>query len=118
MAVDWKICCGSPNNMFKFFKRLLGSNNESLHEVVQRGAIILDVRTKAEYNQGHLKGSKNIPLNEIRLKSDMIRNWGKPVITVCRSGNRSSMAKKQIEAMGIEAYNGGAWTTFKSKYWL
>jgi rhodanese-related sulfurtransferase len=104
--------------MLQFFKRMLGGTNESLQGVIQSGAVIIDVRTRDEYNQGHLKGSKNIPLNEIRLKSEIIRSWGKPVITVCRSGNRSQIAKEQIEAFGVETYNGGAWTSFKNKYSL
>ena len=104
--------------MFQFFKRLLGGSTESLQQVIQRGAVVIDVRTRDEYNQGHLKDSKNITLNEIRLKSDIIRSWGKLVITVCRSGNRSQMAKTQIEALGVETYDGGAWTSFKTKYAL
>jgi phage shock protein E len=104
--------------MLQFFKRLLGGSTASLQPVIQRGAVIIDVRTRDEYKQGHLKGSKNIPLNEVRLKSDIIRSWGKPVITVCRSGNRSQLAKAQIEAIGVETYNGGAWASFKTKYAL
>jgi phage shock protein E len=49
----------------------------------------------------------NIPLNELKLKSDLIRKWNKPVITVCRSGNRSGIAKGILKATGIDAYNGG-----------
>lgn len=94
----------------------MGGSEESLHPVLQKGAVILDVRTKAEFDQGHLKGSKNIPLNEIRLREGVIRNWNAPVITLCRSGSRSRSAKSLLASMGIEAYDGGAWTRFKKKY--
>lgn len=101
--------------MFIKLKRLFAGSAEPLEEVIQRGAIIVDVRTKDEYNDGHLEGSQNIPLAEIKLKSHIIKNWSKPVVTVCRSGNRSSVAKEQMERMGIEAYNGGAWTSLQKK---
>src|SRR5688572_26233680 len=95
--------------MLSFFKRLFQKNNDSVDEALQKGAVIIDVRTKAEYDQGHVAGSKNIPLNEIKLKTEMIRNWNKPVITVCRSGSRSAAAKNILKSAGIDVYNGGAW---------
>jgi phage shock protein E len=94
---------------------LFQQNNEGLEQAFQKGAVIVDVRTKPEYQQGHLEGSKNIPLNEIKLKLETIRKWNKPVITVCRSGSRSAMAKNVLKAAGIEVYNGGAWTSLNRK---
>ena len=101
--------------MLSFFKRFFQKNNEGLEQALQSGAVIVDVRTKSEYEQGHVAGSKNIPLNEIKLKTEMISKWNKPVITVCRSGSRSAMAKGILQAAGIEVYNGGPWTSLKSK---
>lgn len=101
--------------MFSFFKKLFGKNSESLEKAMQNGAVILDVRTPKEFNQGHHPGSKNIPLNEIKLKMEMIRKWNKPVITVCRSGSRSGIAKGILKTGGIEVYNGGPWTNLKNK---
>lgn len=97
--------------MLHFFKNLFtGKNTTILQQVLAKGAVIIDVRTPGEYGQGHIKGAQNIPLNEIKLKSEIIKRWGKPVITVCRSGSRSLMAKNTLTSAGIEAYNGGAWT--------
>jgi phage shock protein E len=101
--------------MISFFKRLFQQSNGGLEEAIQKGAVIVDVRTKSEYQQGHVAGSKNIPLNEIKLKLETIRKWDKPVITVCMSGSRSAMAKNQLKAAGIEVYNGGAWTSLNRK---
>ena len=97
--------------MLSFFKRLFQKNNEGQEHALQNGAVIIDVRTKSEYEQGHVAGSKNIPLNEIKLKIAFIRKWNKPVITVCRSGSRSAMAKGFLHEAGIEVYDGGAWTS-------
>jgi phage shock protein E len=101
--------------MFSFFKRFFQQNNQGLEQAFQKGAVIVDVRTKSEYQQGHVEGSKNIPLNEIKLKLETIRKWNKPVVTVCRSGSRSAMAKNLLKAAGIEVYNGGAWTSLNRK---
>lgn len=99
--------------MFNFLKKLFTRDNSAMEAALQNGAVILDVRTPAEYKQGHIQGSKNIPVNEVRLKVDMIRKWNKPVVTVCRSGARSGVAKNVLAAAGIEAYNGGAWTNLR-----
>jgi phage shock protein E len=101
--------------MLSFFKRLFQQSNEGLEKAFQKGAVIVDVRTKSEYQQGHVADSKNIPLNEIKLKLNTIRKWNKPVITVCMSGSRSAMAKTLLKAAGIEVYNGGAWTSLNRK---
>lgn len=86
-----------------------------MEQIIQNGAVIVDVRTPQEYKQGHVEGSKNIPLNEIKLKADIVRKWNKPVITVCRSGNRSAVAKGILKSAGVEVYNGGAWTNLKQR---
>ena len=101
--------------MASFIIRLLKKSNDNVEQALERGAVLVDVRTKSEFSQGHFAASKNIPLNEIKLKTEMIRKWNKPVITVCRSGSRSAMAKSVLQAAGIEVYNGGAWTTLKAK---
>ena len=98
--------------MFSFFKKLFGNNEEALLEAIRNGAIIVDVRSQGEFSQGHVKGSKNIPLNEIASKVSQIQKWNKPVITVCASGARSGMAKRTLKANGIEVYNGGSWSNY------
>jgi rhodanese-related sulfurtransferase len=104
--------------MLNFIKKILGKETKSLQDILQKGAVIVDVRTPGEYREKHLEGSRNVPLDEIKLKADHIRSWAKPVITVCRSGNRSGVARNILHSMGIESYNGGSWTVFKNKYGL
>ena len=94
--------------MFGIFKNLLGSNKD-LSEVVAQGAVILDVRTVGEFQQGHGKSSKNIPLDKLPQNIAKIKKWDKPVITCCASGMRSSSAASILKSNGIEAYNGGSW---------
>lgn len=99
--------------MLTFLKSLFGNKNKALEEALENKAIIVDVRTAAEYKQGHLKNSKNIPLNEINAKREMIRKWNKPIITVCRSGARSASARSMLQSAGIQVVNGGPWTNLR-----
>jgi phage shock protein E len=78
------------------------------------GATILDVRTKEEYQQGHIKGSLNIPLQTIQNNLNKIKK-DKPVITCCASGMRSASAKSILKNAGFEVYNGGSWLSLKNK---
>jgi phage shock protein E len=99
--------------MFNFLKKLFTKDNSAILQAMEKGAVIIDVRTPNEFKGGHIQGSKNIPVNEIRSKIDMIRKWNKPVITVCLSGGRSAAAKSVLASAGIEAYNGGPWYSLR-----
>ena len=98
--------------MIAFFKKLFKPSAD-LAELVAQGAVIVDVRTKGEFQAGHIDGSKNIPLDTIKTEAEQLKNLNKPVITVCLSGHRSSMAETVLKSAGIEVYNGGAWTNLK-----
>ena len=100
--------------MFKMLKSLFAKENSPIQEAIAKGAIIIDVRTPEEFTQGHIAGSRNIPLIEIRQKVQFIREWNKPVIMVCLSGSRSAVAKSVLAAAGIEVYNGGSWQQIKN----
>ncbi len=76
---------------------------------------MIDVRSPDEYELGHYKGSTNIPLNTLPQQMALLKKTGKPVITVCRSGARSGMAKSMLLRDGIDCYNGGAWISFQHK---
>jgi rhodanese-related sulfurtransferase len=101
--------------MLGFLKKLFGGTSVNYKELVSNGAIILDVRSAGEYKAGHIPGSKNFPLDNIRSKVEDLKKLNKPVITVCRSGSRSGIAKGILKSAGIEVYNGGPWTSLKSK---
>ncbi len=100
--------------MISLFKKLFGPKAD-FARLLNEGALVVDVRTKGEYQAGHIKGSKNIPLDTINNEAARLKQLNKPVITVCRSGARSGMAKSILSGAGIETYNGGAWTSFKKQ---
>jgi phage shock protein E len=95
-------------------QKLFGSSTD-FKALVQAGAIIVDVRSPLEYREGHIPGSKNYPLDSISSKVNELKKTGKPVITVCRSGARSGMAKNMLQGAGVEVYNGGPWTSLRAK---
>ncbi|MBL7739651.1 MAG: rhodanese-like domain-containing protein [Chitinophagaceae bacterium] len=101
--------------MIGLLKKLFGGTTVDFKDLVKKGAVIIDVRSPGEYKTGHIQGSKNYPLDNIRIKVNELKKAGKPVITVCRSGTRSGIAKGILKAAGIEVYNGGAWTSLRHK---
>ena len=92
-----------------------GNKSQNIQEFIAKGAIIIDVRSPGEFSGGHIKGSKNIPLNEISSKIDEIKKQNKPVITCCASGMRSSQATSILKQNGIDVINGGGWQNLQSK---
>ena len=101
--------------MLALIKKWLGGNAVDFKALVNNGAVVVDVRSVPEYKAGHVSGSKNIPLDQIRMKVADLKKLNKPVITVCRSGARSGAAKGILKSAGIEVYNGGPWTSLKNK---
>lgn len=62
---------------------------------------LIDVRTKAEYDTGYIKGALNIPLDVIEAEVQAkYSDKDTPLILYCRSGNRSNQALKKLEALG------------------
>lgn len=102
--------------MLQFLKNLFASEPApNYRALIKAGATIVDVRTRGEYQSGHIKGSINIPLQE--LPSNLSRiNKSKPVITCCASGMRSSSAKSILRQNGYsEVHNGGSWSSLEQQ---
>jgi rhodanese-related sulfurtransferase len=100
--------------MFGFLKKLFGPGTD-FKALKENGAIIIDVRTPQEFDHGHIQGSKNIPLDKIQREVKTIKGYNKPIITVCKSGARSGMAKSILKSAGVEVYNGGPWNVLIGK---
>lgn len=90
---------------------IFGSNkSENIAEYLSKGAQIIDVRSPAEFNSGHAKNSKNIPLDQIGSELNKIVAMKKPIILVCQSGGRASVALNQLKNKGVDAINAGNWS--------
>ncbi len=93
---------------------IFGNNNKKIKEFESRNAILLDVRTKREYNEAAIGGSLNIPLQELHNRVQEVKRLKKPVIVYCLSGVRSGKAAKFLNLNNIETINGGGWKHVKS----
>lgn len=94
----------------EFIKKLFGmKTKEDFKKMVEQGATIIDVRTPAEFQSGHPKNAKNIPLQNIESRINEIKKMKQPIIVCCASGMRSATAKSILEKNGIEVHNAGPW---------
>jgi rhodanese-related sulfurtransferase len=88
------------------------SPGDGLAALQAAGAQIVDVRTTAEFDQGHASGSVNIPLDQVQarlLEIDPVR----PVLLCCATGARAGRAKALLEQAGYaRVHNAGSWTRF------
>ena len=102
--------------MFESIKSLLGIKTINYAQLVNDGAIIVDVRTSGEFSAGHIKGSINIPVNSLAHNLAKLKAKNKPVITCCASGMRSASAKSILQSNGFsDVYNGGSWYQLNMK---
>ena len=98
------------NKRMGFFGSMFGNDSSAIvKEMIDKGAVIIDVRTPAEFQGGHVAGSKNIPLQNIQSKVSEIKKMNKPVVLCCASGARSGQATGFLKQQGIQCENGGGW---------
>ena len=79
--------------------------------------LVLDVRSRPEYAEGHLDGALNIPHLELRQRLDEVTASakGRPVSVHCASGVRSYLATRVLLSKGLDARNlSGGWLTLKA----
>lgn len=102
--------------MLGFLKKIFSPGPATNYaDLMARGAQIVDVRTPGEYRNGHIKGSQNLPLQQLPQLHSKLRK-DKPVITCCASGMRSSSAASLLKSQGFtEVINGGGWMGLQSK---
>lgn len=80
-------------------------NVDKVRDLVENNAFIIDVREKYEYETGHIKGAVNIPLSELRKRTNEIPK-DKDVYIHCRSGQRSYNAILALQNLGYKSlYN-------------
>ena len=84
---------------FDFFKQ--ANINQGIEEYKRTaGAVLLDVRTSQEYQEGHIPESKNVPLQQLNNVVSVAKNTEIPLFVYCYSGTRSRQATGMLQHMG------------------
>mgnify|MGYP005782752559 FL=1 len=84
--------------------------------MINENAILVDVRSEDEYNEGHIDGALLLPVDSINedSASEVIESKDSTVIVYCRSGNRSSQALQILNDLGYEnVYDLGAMSNWE-----
>jgi len=84
--------------------------------MIDSGALLIDVRTKGEFDAGHLEGAVNISWDDTGALADAIGDDPeRPVVVYCRSGNRSGKAKVALDKKGYNhIFNGTGFEALKA----
>ena len=77
---------------------------------LQQGAKVLDVRSRGEFNGGHVRGAINVPLDELAERIRTVApDPNAPLLLHCLSGTRSAIARRRLRAMGYtQVFNLGS----------
>ena len=107
--------CASPAGQEVSYRQI--NMDEAITMMEEESSyIILDVRTPQEYQEGHIPGSKNVPLQTIDKISSVADNKNIPLIVYCYSGGRSRQAASMLQHMGYaNAQNIGGITAYSGK---
>ncbi len=119
----WLILLAAMSGFMLFggglFGRLSGVKQVSPQEAVMlfnhEDALVLDVREKSEFSDGHIPKAKHIPLGQLKTKvGELDKFKDKPIVAVCRSGSRSGHACGMLKKAGFEKVHNlaggmGAW---------
>jgi phage shock protein E len=98
--VTWIVIAGAVV-AFLLLKRLTLVTPATAHEWLNKGALVIDVRSEGEFQERHLPGAINIPLG--RLGDEIARrapDKEQAILLHCLSGTRSGMAKARLKRMG------------------
>lgn len=103
--------------MINTLKKLFGFGpGVDYGKLVKEGALILDVRSKGEFDGGHIKGAINISVDTLRSNLPKLKDKNQTIITCCASGMRSASAKSILQSNGYtQVYNGGGWSSLQNK---
>ena len=89
---------------FDFFKQVNINQGVEKYKATA-DAVLVDVRTPQEYREGHIPGSKNVPLQQLDKISSLAKNKEIPLFIYCYSGSRSRQATGMLQQMGYTNVN-------------
>ncbi len=77
-------------------------------KLIERGAVLLDVRTLEEFVGYHLPDAVNIPFENLDQQLDVIRSWRRPVVVYSADDQRGRRALIKLHNHGIAAFDAGS----------
>ena len=82
-------------------------NQQQLKKMVEQGAILVDVRSPQEFEEGHLENAISLPEYEIKeIANEVLLDKLETIIVYCTSGHRSLKAQKMLQKLGYQnVYN-------------
>ena len=102
--------------MYKTIRQLFGIEpSPDYARLLKEGAVILDVRSQEEFNEAHIEGALNIPIEKLR---DNLNRLARQItiIVCCKDGSKSWYAKNLLDAHGYQpVINAGSWMKLKRK---
>ena len=102
LAVLLLAACGQDkeNNQGAVYMNITAEEAKEIMDS-EEGYIILDVRTREEYDQGHIPGAILIPNTEIEEKAEgVLTDKDQLILVYCRSGRRSKIAAEALVELG------------------
>jgi rhodanese-related sulfurtransferase len=123
LALSLTACGGAPSNAAPLAAdaagpRQLDVQGLATERAAGKVALLLDVRTEAEFASGHVPGAVNLPLDQLRAEAPALaehrsKHGDTEVHVICQSGRRSMTASGQLAAWGFRPVNvqggTGAW---------
>lgn len=81
-------------------------------QLIEQGALLLDVRTRDEFHEGHVSRAVNIPVQELAQRLGEVGPKTRPVVVYCRSGGRSAAAAQLLTQAGYQVKDIGPMTAW------
>jgi len=80
-----------------------------IQSYLNNNAIVIDVRSKQEWDLGHIDSFRHIEFRDIKSQLNNLKELNKPIIAVCVSGMRSGQVAEYLKREGLDVVNGGSW---------
>jgi len=80
-------------------------SRDEAHRLVDKGALLLDVRSPEEFKAGHIDGAVNIPVQDLEARLGEVGSRDRSIVVYCHSGMRSMHAAQVLQRAGYSAVN-------------